>query len=796
MNQGVVVVIPILVFTVLDFLIFFKTLADKGRSYTQKIFRNLAFLAGGFSLTCAIERAAHFELIRFNSTVPQYIVGIGIMVFMTACAYCWFDYLRVSLTGKDDLVWWGKLVHMLPSIVLVVAAISSPWTHWVFFIDENLHSQRGTLFFLQTLCPYTYAIVGFTVMAVEIIKGNGKKIAHTVKYFAFFIIPTVIGAIMNIKVFSGGYTQMGVSVAMILMYMEMYVEENKENYKLESLEGINEELTKANEEQRLQIAKITGLNEELNSQRLEMEKEIRLIDALSNSFTNIYLIHRDTQLVEVIKLNGYIIDDLASGKPGPYNYTVLCRSFINNRVYAEDVEYMTGLMEWNNMIEGISSNKKYEGNYRVIEDKVFHYYQVRYRAVANTDFIICVFLNIDSIVQEEQKQKNALEKALVAAESANNAKSAFLFNMSHDIRTPMNAIMGFTDLMEKNFGDREKCLDYLAKIRSSSTFLLSLINDVLEMARIESGKAVLEESVCDIRAISNELYTVFEEEMGNKHITFIKEVDCQTDYIYCDVVKVQEIFLNILSNAHKYTPEGGTIKKSLKELPSDREGYALLQTTISDTGIGMSEEYLPHLFEEFTREQTVTESKISGTGLGMPIVKKLVNLMGGTITVNSKQGEGTTFVITIYHKKATKEEFEKVPSSDNILGRFAGKRILLAEDNDLNAEIVCEILKECGFEIERAEDGVACVRMISEAPAEYYDLILMDIQMPNMNGYQATEAIRGLEDAKKAGIPIIALTANAYEEDRRNALRAGMNGHLGKPIVIDKMMETLAKILK
>jgi signal transduction histidine kinase/ABC-type amino acid transport substrate-binding protein/ActR/RegA family two-component response regulator len=404
---------------------------------------------------------------------------------------------------------------------------------------------------------------------------------------------------------------------------------------------------------------------------------------------------------------------------------------------------------------------------------------------------------ITALNDELEEQQGKLEQACNEAESANNAKTSFLFNMSHDIRTPMNAIIGFADLLEKHQEDPQKRADYLKKIQDSSSVLLSIINNVLEMARIEKGTVVIDENPWSAEQFSDTIYSVFQDMMRQKNITFTRHVDVEHNYILCDPIKLREIFINIVSNAYKYTNPGGSVDMSIDEVESDREGYAMYRTTISDTGMGMAEDFLPHIFEEFSRENNTTDNKIEGTGLGMPIVKRLIDLMGGTIKVSSVKGEGSTFIVTIPHKISNKESLA-TPRSNNELDTemFKGKRILLAEDNELNAEIAIEILGEAGFEVDRAEDGQVCVDMLEKEKDDFYDVILMDIQMPNLNGYEATREIRSLDDKEKANIPIIAMTANAFEEDKRDAMRAGMNAHLAKPINIRDLYKTLMGILE
>ena len=403
------------------------------------------------------------------------------------------------------------------------------------------------------------------------------------------------------------------------------------------------------------------------------------------------------------------------------------------------------------------------------------------------------------LVREEQDalHEAALEKSAQEAREANEAKTRFLFNMSHDIRTPMNAIIGFSDLLEKHIDEREKVLDYTEKIKSSSSFLLSLINYVLEIARIESGKAVLKEEVGDLQLLTNTLSDVFEPSVRQKQLTCTYHTDLVHPYIICDKTKVREILLNIISNAIKYTPEGGHIAVSISETPCEQAGMGRYTFRVQDDGIGMSEDYLPHIFEEFSREHTSTESKVIGTGLGLPIVKALVDRMHGTIDVQSKIGCGTTMTVTLPLPLASEEQVRtyQQPVEEQLPADLKGRRILLAEDNDLNAEIAMTLLQENGLEVERAADGLLCVAALQNHPADYYDAILMDIQMPHMNGYQATQTIRSLRDPRR-NIPIIAMTANAFDEDCQKALEVGMNEHLAKPIDLDALFKTLERVLK
>ena len=399
-----------------------------------------------------------------------------------------------------------------------------------------------------------------------------------------------------------------------------------------------------------------------------------------------------------------------------------------------------------------------------------------------------------------QKLNDKLEIALKKAEDASLAKTRFLNNMSHDIRTPMNVILGYAQLMENELKgkDMPETLEHLEKMQQSGNLLLSIINNVLDMARIESGRMELDENYCRIEDVRKSLFAVFDEKARKKNIALHYTMNVEHEHVLTDVTKVKEIFVNILSNAIKYTPSGGSIMMSVDELPCDEPGYMIVRNRVSDTGIGMSQDYMTKIFDAFTREQNTTKSKIAGTGLGMSIVRKYVDLLGGTIDVESELGKGSTITVTLKHKIADESYYVKKHIEESGTGSeiLEGRNILLAEDNDLNAEITEAILEHAGIKTERVEDGIQCVNMIEKMPAGTYDMILMDIQMPKMNGYKATQAIRRLPDKDKACIPIVAMTANAFEEDKRDALAVGMNGHIAKPIELDKLLSMLAEVIR
>ena len=399
--------------------------------------------------------------------------------------------------------------------------------------------------------------------------------------------------------------------------------------------------------------------------------------------------------------------------------------------------------------------------------------------------------------QREKLYTEEIRKSAEKARKANEAKTRFLFNMSHDIRTPMNAIVGFSGLLEKSLHDEKKSLGYIKKIRVSSDILLTIINQVLEMARIERGKITLNPESVNIREMVEAMNTVFESSLTKKSLEYQCSLNVVHDQILCDKTKMEEIILNVVSNSIKYTNPHGKITVSIDELDSEDEKNANYKVVVEDNGIGMSQDYLPHIFEEFSREHTSTETRVAGTGLGLPIVKSLVDRMGGTIEVESEEGKGTRFIMKFsfpvsLENQVREKEKQNIP---DITEKLEGKRILLAEDNELNAEIAETVLEETGIKVKHVEDGIQCIEELKKMPEKYYDVILMDVQMPNMDGYTATQRIRDLDDSR-AEIPIIAMTANAYDEDRRKAQEAGMDGFLAKPLDVDEMMRLLAQIIK
>ena len=419
-----------------------------------------------------------------------------------------------------------------------------------------------------------------------------------------------------------------------------------------------------------------------------------------------------------------------------------------------------------------------------------------FAAIVLVLFALGAYCLIQKSRTKSEEQQEQLQKAVEAADAANEAKSVFLFNVSHDIRTPMNAIIGYAELADRNLDKKELLRSYLEKIGICGQKMLSILDNVLELSRIETGNVVLEESAAEAESVLDDCLHMVSAEIEKKHQTLTISKDIIYPYIYMDISRFTEIILNLISNAIKYTGEGGTIRCSVRQLPAQKDGRCIQELSVSDNGIGMSEEFQKHIFESFTRERSSTVSGVEGTGLGMGIVKKLVEMMHGEIKIHSRVGEGSTFTIRIPCRIAAFEDTQTKRAQVHPNGKpLAGKRILLAEDNDLNAEIAIALLEEEGLLVERAADGVKCMEMLEKAPAHFYDLILMDIQMPILGGYDTTRKIRRMADAEKAAIPIIAMTANAFAEDKQRALEAGMNDHVAKPIDMNKLIPTLQKYI-
>ena len=680
--------------------------------------------------------------------------------------------------------------------------------------------------------------------------------------------------------------------------------------------------------------KILDTTEQANR---EMEEQLAIVEALSRDYMNVFAINEESGTARIIKLEGYVTEGLKQDSKEEQPYAPILNQYIRDRVHPEDQEYLAQALSLDKVREQIGSNGEYMGSYRIQADGENHYFQYTYvkvgeSALGKGSFILAGFRNIDEMIRKEQEQKAVLSEALAQAQHANNAKTTFLNNMSHDIRTPMNAIIGFATIASSHIDNKDQVKDCLQKVLSSSNHLLSLINDILDMSRIESGKVQIKEQECNLSELIHNLVDIIQPQVKAKQLElFIDTFEVANEDVIADALKMNQVFINLMSNAVKYTPAGGTVSFRIMQKKTFNHGYGDYVFIIKDNGIGMSPEFLEHIFEPFERESNVTQSGIEGTGLGMAITKNIVEMMNGAITVESEQGKGSVFTVELtlrlqdikknaeqlkeleglrvlvvdddfnvcdsvskmlkqlgmrsewttsgrdaayrakvahgegdsYHtyiidwqmpEQSGVETARKIRSmvgddapiiiltaydwsdieeeakeagvtafcakplfmsdlksalltANNLLYKeeevaawtkadFKGKRILLVEDIELNREIAEVILTEAGFVVETAPDGTDAVSMVKKSAENYYDAVLMDIQMPIMNGYEATRTIRNLSRKDVKDLPIIAMTANAMEEDKEAALTNGMNAHLSKPVDIDALIEVLEQFLK
>ena len=541
-------------------------------------------------------------------------------------------------------------------------------------------------------------------------------------------------------------------------------------------------------------------------QRTESDKVLRtaVIEALTRVYDSVWLIDNiETQHFQLYRVDEVLSHLLPANQAIKIERFSDAFAFYSNLVLEEDRQEFLDAVTPEEIVRNTEQRIIYSVPFRRVFETGVRHYRLEF---AKLDLgngrtgIVTGFKDVDDEVRREQQIQQALRDAVDAANASNKAKSDFLSNMSHDIRTPMNAIIGYTNLA-RNADSIEDVQEYLDKIDMSSGQLLALINDILEMSRIESGKVERHYEPADLRAIIDEIGDLFTEQMRQKNLEFSVHTSQMTDnLVWCDKRNLNRVLLNLVSNAYKFTPEGGSVSITLWQTGAAIGGYGSYEMSVEDTGIGMSREFVDKMFTAFERERTSTDSGIEGTGLGLAITKSLVDLMGGTIEVLTSPGGGTKIVIGLKLKIAQEDDVPKakdaLASDANSEINFSEKRLLLVEDNAINMEIAKMILDQQGFMVEEAENGQVAVDMVSQSEPGYYDAILMDVQMPVMNGYEATRAIRALDDKALASTPILAMTANAFQEDVQAAKDAGMQAHIAKPIDVAVLVEELAAVLK
>ena len=531
--------------------------------------------------------------------------------------------------------------------------------------------------------------------------------------------------------------------------------------------------------------------------------QLEIINALSIDYTNVFMVNLMTNRIRIVRMND-VAGAFYSDELGEQYYDDALEFYIDVSVYADDRDMMRMAFSRDNILRQLIKRETFYVNFRSNINNKLQYMKlkvVRIGDIKETGNFLLAFMNVDDEIEHEMKQKKLLQDTLSMAESASHAKTMFLSNMSHDIRTPMNAIIGFTTLALNHISEQAMVKTYLDKIKSSSNHLLSLINDVLDMSRIESGKMKINKTVSTVEKIVGDVDTVMQSQIQMKHLEYslIKRGNL-TRPVMMDGLRLNQILINIVGNAVKYTPEYGKVQFMITEMPSISDNTSSYHFRIKDNGIGMSKKFLEKIFTPFERDENKAIAKIQGTGLGLAITKSLVDIMEGSIFVKSEEGKGSEFLICFDLENAKEGELSVEEKKENVyessvIDSFKGVRVLLVEDNELNREIATELLKTVGFILDEAENGSQAVQMVNDSPAGYYKVILMDVMMPVMNGYESTKKIRSLEDKAKANVPIIAMTANAFEEDKNQAIECGMDKFVSKPFDINDLLVKLKEMI-
>ena len=543
---------------------------------------------------------------------------------------------------------------------------------------------------------------------------------------------------------------------------------------------------------------VIGIVDVTDSKSIEVEnrKNSRIVEALSDDYSAVFYIDAKTETVRLYRADEDVLQRFGDVLNKNIKYSDMVQIYITNNALIKEEDDAYRYVECNTLIDDVKNKGIITFNYtRLFKGERRQYRLKAVKVEEDGEFkgIVLGFRDVEEEYRKDIETQELLRAALEEAKHASSSKSNFLFNMSHDIRTPMNAILGFVALAQNETDNPDKLLDYLDKIEKSGQHLLGLINDVLDMARIESGRIDLHEAPFDLEEQFNETVDMFGIDMDKKGLKFKSNLNITDKIVDADSLRTKQIMLNLLGNALKYTKEGGTVTFKIKQKTSNKNGFAIYQISVKDTGIGMSKDFQKHLFDLFERENRSAVTGVQGTGLGLAITKRLVELMNGEITCNSSLGKGTEFKCTIRLKVVdadyVEEEEEKID-----LSLLEGKKVLLVEDNDLNREIARTILEEVGMVVEEATDGTVAVDMLGKKERSDYDVVLMDIQMPYMDGYKATRIIRNAEVRTKGHVPIIAMTANAFEEDKAKAFEAGMDAHIAKPVDTKELYRELVRL--
>ena len=698
------------------------------------------------------------------------IFTYGFHLMAALSAFMWTGYTLHYLGLRTKIRYIVLIFRRLFLLIQLTVLGSNIYTHWFFYVDEDAvyhpYFLRNFMFYMQFAYYILLVLYGFYCLLFFRKDNSDRRYKYkSVIVYSFFLLGFGIGQMFwsDAPMYSLGFMATAVLIYSINVNREheMYAKElmKKENGRLMSL--------------------IYGLANDF------------VVAYLINIEDGKYAVYKNDDLYE--KRENENENEIDEGK----DFFSEQLETIKKITYFEDFEEIDKKLQKEYIINELSTKKAYRFEVRFTINKRIRYYQVKVIKTPEENSIIIGLFDDDERIKKEMANRNELMQAKKNAEAANNAKTTFLFNMSHDIRTPMNAILGFVNLSERHIDDTKYVKECLEKIKGSGEHLLALINDVLDMSRIESGKVAIASTPELLNKECDEIVAIANELAMAKSISFKHEfINIEDNYVMYDKLHVNQILLNLISNAIKYTNIGGKVelKVELSEI-REKPDKVRVDYKISDNGIGMSPEFLNRIYVAFERAQNATMSGIQGTGLGMSIVKKLVDMLHGEIEIQSKENEGTVVDCWLEFDKCEKPVDEnKERNQVAVLDSVKGKRVLLVDDNELNREIAYELLEEAGLIVEEAADGSDAVKMISKSDTNF-DLVLMDVQMPIMDGYTATQNIRKLDDERKAMIPIIAMTANSFEEDKKAAFDAGMNGHLSKPIDIKKVLEKIAEFV-
>lgn len=687
--------------------------------------------------------------------------------------YMYVEYMQDSWLYKNKKM---NLLSKLPMLFVVIVAMMSVWTGSFFYIDATGVYCRGPLYEAQLVLTYGYIIFAAGKLAIKMFSTKEFEVQNTYMIMlSYFVFPVVFG-ILQIAYQNKPFLCVGIALATLQTYL-FYVTFEKERA--------------------------------LSSSK---------IHSLTRLFIGSYYLDLQTGKREYLSNTEETTEDNLKGdfyKEAPENHEDAIRIYADMYVHAEDRENYCTMCSRNYMLKTLSKdNLFYSFNYRQIVGETEKWFRMHvivasYSPGGKVTHVVLAIMDVDKQIRNDIQQKQVVEEALIVAENANKAKSRFLSNMSHDIRTPMNAIIGFANLAQVHIDNRILVKDYLDKIQSASAHLLNLINDILDMSRIESGKVQIEETETSLREVLRDVNNMIQPMAEEKNIEFCIQNEIINNYVYCDKLRLNQVLINLLGNAVKFTPQGGEVSLRVHQEMVAPKGYGVYIFKVKDNGIGIGPEFIDSVFQAFEREKSTENSGIQGTGLGLSITKSIVKMMGGKISVESKINQGTEFTVKVVFllqdvedEMQPMEETEAVKEQEAAIKQeeqrklFTGRKLLLVEDNHLNREIARMLLTEQGFVVDEVVNGQEAVEKVKTSHAGEYAVVLMDIQMPILDGYEATKAIRDLDNRILANVPIVAMSANAFDEERRKAFAAGMNGYVTKPIDLEVLFETLQQIIE